>query len=400
MLGTLSSSPDAPRSHRATVIALVAVAAALDLGDLYWFGVTMYGLPVSVVAGTSLGLSVMWRRARPVAALVVAGSGYLVAWVGVVSLPDAGLVPTMAQAAVWVVVFSQIAEGTARMRHSAIALLGVSVALDAQQHIRMMNQNSTPPVMTVYDAMTFTFVPLVLCAVADTVRGRIQLATAQAAQAERLRELDARTAAHNERLRLARELHDVVANRLSAVAMRITAAGHVRRLPATSESDVLDEIGEEIDTALGELRSMLGTLRSEGGGADTAAPPSLANVDELADRARRAGAEVKIVINGTPVPLPSMLDLTAYRILQEALANVSRHARPPCATLTIDYRTDGVYLRVDDEGRHAGPDALPGHGIIGMRERAAMCGGRATMGVRPDGGWTVEAALPLPGVST
>ncbi|MER6563460.1 histidine kinase [Streptomyces sp. NPDC001027] len=382
------------------MIALIAVAAALDLGDLYWYGVTMYGPAANVVAGASLGMSVLWRRTRPAAALVVAGSGYLITWVGVVSLTDAGLVPTMAQASVWVAVFSQIAEGTARMRHSAIVLLGVSVALDAQQHIQMMNQNDTPPVMALYDAMTFTFVPLVLCAVADTVRGRIQLATTQAAQAERLRELDAHAAAHSERLRLARELHDVVANRLSAVAMRITAAGHVRRLPATSESDVLDEIGEEIDTALSELRSMLGTLRSDRGGADTAAPPSLANVEELADSARRAGAEVKIVVNGTPVPLPSMLDLTAYRILQEALANVSRHARPACATLTVDYRPDAVRLRVDDEGRHAVPGALPGHGIIGMRERAALCGGEATMGVRPDGGWSVEAALPLPVVST
>lgn len=400
MPGSLSSTPDAPRSHRATVVALVAVAATLDLCDLYWFGVTMYGPAVNIVAGASLVMSVMWRRARPVAALVAAGLGYLIAWVGVVSLPDAGLVPTMAQAAVWVVVFSQIAEGTARRRHSAIALLGASVALDAQQYLQMMDQNNTPPVMVLYDAMTITFVPLVLCAVADTVRGRIQLATTQAAQAERLRELDARTAAHNERLRLARELHDVVANRLSAVAMRITAAGHVRRLPATSESDVLDEIGEEIDTALGELRSVLGALRSDRGGADTAAPPSLKNVEELADSARRAGTEVKIVVNGTPVSLPSMLDLTAYRILQEALANVSRHARPPCATLTVDYRPDGVHLRVDDEGRHAGPGAPPGHGIIGMHERAALCGGQAAAGARPDGGWTVEAALPLPVVST
>ncbi|MDX5562682.1 sensor histidine kinase [Streptomyces sp. ID05-04B] len=390
------STPDAPRPHRATFAALVAVAAGLDLGDLYWFGFTTYWPAVIAVAGAALGISMAWRRTRPVAALVVAGLGYLVAWVAVVSFPNAGLLPTMAQAAVWVVVFSHVAEGTSQMRQAAIAVLGVCIALEGLQNIQMIDRNDAPTAMVLYDAMTFSFVPLVLCAAADAVRGRIQLATAQAAQAERLRELDARAAAHDERLRLARELHDVVANRLSAVTMRITAAGHVRRLPASDESRVLDEIGTEIDTALGELRSMLGTLRSDQGHPDTAAPPSLENIGELAGLARRTGANVRVVVHGTPVPLPSMLDLTAYRILQEALANVSRHARPPHATAMIDYRPGSVCLRVDDEGTCPVPAAPPGHGIIGMRERAALCGGWVSAGARPGGGWTVEATLPLP----
>ncbi|MFK0110204.1 sensor histidine kinase [Streptomyces sp. NPDC091217] len=389
-------TPDVPRPHRATVAALVAVAAGLDLGDLNWFGFTMYWPAVLAVSGVSLGVSVVWRRTRPIAALVVAFLGYLVAWVAVISLPEPGLLPTMAQAAVWVVVFSQVAEGTARMRLVGITVLAVCIALEAMQSIQMIGQSEAPPAMVLYDTMSFTFPPLLLCAAADAVRGRIQLATAQAEQAEQLRALDASAAAHDERLRLARELHDVVANRLSAVAMRITAAGHVRRPPATTEGKVLDEIGKEIDAALDELRSMLGTLRSDRSGAETAAPPTLENVGELADHARRAGAEVEVVVGGTPVPLPSALDLTAYRIVQEALANVSRHARPPHATVMVDYRQDGVYLRVDDEGLDTVPGAPPGHGIIGMRERAALCGGRATAGARPGGGWTVEATLPLP----
>ncbi|MDX3387364.1 hypothetical protein PV682_38870 [Streptomyces niveiscabiei] len=103
-----------------------------------------------------------------------------------------------------------------------------------------------------------------------------------------------------------------------------------------------------------------------------------------------------VVVEGTPAPLPGSLDLTAYRIVQEALANVSRHARPPRATVTVGSRPDGVYLPVDDRGTRAAPGASPGHGIIGMRERAALRGGRATAGARPEGGWTVEATLPLP----
>ncbi|MGJ5894025.1 sensor histidine kinase [Streptomyces niveiscabiei] len=396
MPSTPTTPSDAPRPHRATVAALITVAAGLDLGDLHWFGFTTRWLSVIVVAGVTLGISLAWRRVRPVTALVVAGLGYLVSWVAVVSFPGTVLLPTMAQAALWVVVFGQVAEGTRRMRLAGISVLGGCIALEGLQNLQMVDRSDVPTAMLLYNTVTSTFVPLVLCAAADAVRGRIRLAVAQAEQAERLRELDARTAAHDERLRLARELHDVVANRLSAVAMRITAAGHVRRPPATPEGRVLDEIGREIDSALGELRSMLGTLRGEEGAADPSAPPSLANVRELAGFARLAGAEVTVVVEGTPAPLPGALDLTAYRIVQEALANVSRHARPPHATVTVGYRPDGVYLRVDDRGTRAAPGASPGHGIIGMRERAALCGGRATAGARPEGGWTVEATLPLP----
>ncbi|MET8975831.1 histidine kinase [Streptomyces sp. NPDC004539] len=389
--------PVLPRPHRATVAALIAVAAGLDVGEFHWFGFTMYWLVVIGVAGATLGVSLAWRRTRPTAALVVAGLGYLVSWVSVVSFPDSVLLPTMAQAALWVVVFGQIAEGTRRMRLAAISVLGACITLECLQSVQMMGRADVPTTMLLYDAVTSAFVPLVLCAAADAVRGRIQLATAQAAQAERLRELDARAAAHGERLRLARELHDVVANRLSAVSMRITAAGHVRKPPETPESRALDEIGTEIDSALGELRSMLGTLRGgDPGPALTGAPPSLTDVGELAGFARLAGVEVEVVVDGTPVPLPGALDLAGYRILQEALANVSRHARPPRAVVRVEYRGDGVRLRVDDEGCDSVPGAPPGHGITGMRERAALCGGRVSAGVRPGGGWTVEATLPLP----
>ncbi|WKV70070.1 sensor histidine kinase [Streptomyces sp. PCS3-D2] len=384
--------------------ALVAVAAAIDLGDLYWIGFTVERLAVIVAAGAGLGAAVALRRTRPVAALAVAGLGYLAAWVASASLHEAWLLPAMAQSAVWVVVFSHIAEGTSRMRLVSLAVLSACTALEAIQDIWLLDQDGAGPTGLFFSAMTYTLVPLVLCAAADAVRGRVQLATAQAEQAERMRELDTQAAAHDERLRIARELHDVVANRLSAVTMRITAAGHVRRLPATAESKVLDEIGKELDTALDELRSMLGALRGARDGADNTAPPSLRNAKELADLARRTGARVDFVVHGTPVPLPSMVDLTAYRILQEALANVTRHARPPHATVTIDYRQEGVHLRVDDDGTHTAPPSPPpsrsGHGIIGMRERAALCGGRATAGIRQGGGWTVEATLPLPAPRT
>jgi len=395
----------ASRSSRVTVAALVCVAVAIDLGDLHWFGFTAEWLAVVVASWVTLGVSLVCRRGRPAVALAVAGSGYLVVWTGFVLLPGPMLLPTTAQAAVWVAAFSLIAEGTDRMQVAAVAVLSGCVGLEALENVLWAGAGAAPVTMGLLSAVTSTFVPLVLCAAAFAVRGRIQVATAQASQAERLRELDARSAAHDERLRLARDLHDVVANRLSAVAMRITAAGHVRGGAVTPEGEILDEIGKEIDSALDELRSMLGTLRSDRSEAATAPPPSLADVAELA---RGSGAEVEVVVEGVPVPLPSVLDLTAYRVLQEALANVTRHARPARATVTVGYGADGVRLRVDDEGTGGGtgggpkggpgggPSAPVGHGIIGMRERAALCGGRVTAGMRPGGGWTVEAFLPLP----
>ncbi|PIM65953.1 two-component sensor histidine kinase, partial [Streptomyces sp. JV178] len=138
-------------------------------------------------------------------------------------------------------------------------------------------------------------------AIAETVRGRIRLATEQAEQAERLRQLDARAAVRDERLRLARELHDVVANRLSAVTIRITAAHHVgKSRGSTPEGEVLAEIGHEIGTALGELRSVLGTLRDDEDGVCAATPPSLRDGHLLAEEARRAGPQVDLLISGDP----------------------------------------------------------------------------------------------------
>jgi signal transduction histidine kinase len=375
---------------------VAVVTAAIDLGDLLWDGYTTGWLVVITIAAPALAVSLAWRRRRPSAALAVAGLGYGVVWA--ISLWEFRMPSAMAQAAVWVVAFSAIAEGTVRLRLTGIALLGAYVVMVTYASIRMSGTGAYAPAMLAYDAVSVSFIPVVVVAAADAVRGRVQLATAQADQAERLRELDARAAAHDERLRLARELHDVVANRLSAVAMRITAAGHVHGPPHTPESEALAEIGQEVDSALGELRSVLGTLRDDQAAVDAAALPSLHHLETLAEQVRRTGAQVAIEISGKPCQLSSMVDLAAYRIVQEALANVTRHAYPPHATVSLDYGPDSLRIRIDDDGadqtgRHFAQP--PGHGIIGIRERAVLCGGRAAAGPRPGGGWSVEATLPL-----
>ncbi|MGW4202483.1 sensor histidine kinase [Streptomyces sp. NPDC004726] len=390
----LSKNVSAPRAIAPTAAAVIIVTAGIDLGELIWGGVTTGWLLVTAVTTVVSSVSMLWRRTRPGAALTVACLGYAVAWVICLSQPRP--LPAMVQAAVWVTAFGAVATGTERWRHTALAALGMCVAADAYAHIAVGWRLSFAPAGVVYTIVNFSFIPVVVVAAADAVRGRVALATARAEQADRLRELDARGAAHDERLRLARELHDVVANRLSAVAMRITAVGHVNGTRRTPEGRALTEIGSEIDSALTELRSVLGTLRDDEHGADTPDTHSLNQLPGLAESARRAGAEVEVTISGEPRPLPSLIDLAAYRIIQEALANVTRHACPPRATVTLDYRDTALHLRVDDDGAAPGGPSteVRGHGIIGIRERAALCGGRATAGPRPGGGWRVDAVLP------
>jgi signal transduction histidine kinase len=359
---------------------------------------TAWGVIV-VITALVFWAAVMRRRSRPVAALLIVGLGYGAVY-GFMLL-EVGTVPWMAQAGIWVIAFGTIAEGTARLRRAAFALLAIPVTLDISFSMwAMLTDNAVEPLSIAYSLAAFGFFPVAVVVAAEAVRGRALLAAAEADradQAERLRELDARAVAHDERLRLARELHDVVANRLSAVAMRITAADHVRTYTRTVENETLVEIGQEVSTALRELRSVLGTLRDDRPVDAAAPPPSLGDVDGLVEQVRRAGAVVEFSIRGEARPLPAMVDLTAYRIVQEALTNVVRHARPARATVRIEYHDDRVRLLVDDQGAHrdSPPITPPGHGILGMRERAALCGGWAAVGPRPDRGWRVEAVLPL-----
>ncbi|MEE1759564.1 sensor histidine kinase [Streptomyces sp. SP18BB07] len=387
----------APHSGAVAVAGLVLVAASIDVAELLWFERTTAWSVFLAVSTAGFALFLLRRRSCPAVALAVAGLGYLVtsAWPG----EEAESAPVLAQAGVWIVAFAVIAEGTARLRLTAIAVLGTTVAVDTYQGLRDAGASVFEPTTLIYGTALPGLMPLMLVALADAARTRIRLAAAQAEQAERLRELDARAAVHDERLRLARELHDAVANRLSAVAMRVTAVGHVHRDRHTPESEALAEIGREVGSALGELRGALGTLRDDRDEPASVAQPSLREVEALADQARRAGARVDFVTSGEPIHLTHMVDLAAYRILQEALMNVARHARPPRATVSLDYGGDRLRIRVDDEGEpQHWPRSSPtaGHGLIGMRERAALCGGSATAGPRPGGGWRVEAILPLP----
>ncbi|WP_419994037.1 sensor histidine kinase [Streptomyces boninensis] len=214
-------------------------------------------------------------------------------------------------------------------------------------------------------------------------------------------EEEARRRATEERLRIARELHDVVGHNISMINVQAGAALHRLKKTAGPEDTAvqsLTEIKVSSKETLRELRATLGVLRQVDEAAPTAPPPGVDRLPELAAGARRAGLAVAVETGGEPRPLPAEVDLAAYRIVQESLTNVSRHARGAAAvTVLLRYGPDRLELSVTDDGRGpAGYAHGAGSGVHGMRERARLLGGRLTAGPRPDGapGFAVEATLP------
>jgi signal transduction histidine kinase len=221
------------------------------------------------------------------------------------------------------------------------------------------------------------------------------------AELERTRAELARRAVAEERLRLARELHDVVAHAISVIAVQSGVGAHVAGTQPEEAAKALVAIEATSRAALTELRRLLGVLRQEGEPEGSLAPvPGLADLDGLLAEVAKAGLAVKLRVEGTPSPLPAGVDLSAYRIVQEALTNVVKHAGPARAQVVIGYRDHEVTVEVIDDGRGVTAptgdgQARVGHGLIGMRERVQAFGGDLEAGPRPGGGFRVAARLPL-----
>jgi signal transduction histidine kinase len=228
------------------------------------------------------------------------------------------------------------------------------------------------------------------------------------ARAERLeheREEQARRAVTEERLRIARELHDVIAHSLSVIAVQSAVGHHVMDSQPGQARQALAAIEATSRSALTEMRRLLGVLRQEGQTRGSLAPaPGLADLDTLIAQVQDAGLRVGVHVEGQRGTVPPGVDLSAYRIIQEALTNVLKHAPCPAADVAICYRPDSLTVQITDQAR-PGPGGLPaharpagtgsGHGIIGMRERVAVFGGQFTAGPGPDGGFRVRAQFPI-----
>jgi signal transduction histidine kinase len=236
---------------------------------------------------------------------------------------------------------------------------------------------------------------LVLLSVAEFVRVRKE----RGIEAVRVREEEARRRASEERLRIARELHDALGHHLSLINVQAGVALHVNEgLPEQARGS-LSAIKQASNEGLSELRSVLDILRQEGEQAPRSPTSTLASLDDLVTQAAAAGLEVHLETDGDVRPLPFGVDVAAFRIVQEALTNVTRHAGAATATVRVGYLERELTIRVDDDGR--GPEttgtSAAGKGLLGMRERVAALGGDLETGPRPGGGFRVRARLPLDG---
>jgi signal transduction histidine kinase len=246
----------------------------------------------------------------------------------------------------------------------------------------------------------FVFIPLrfVVAWVAGyALRERAEQAEAaeeRATHAERERESAARVAVAEERVRIARELHDIVAHAVSVMVLQVGTVRH--NLPAASEDHgLLRGVERAGRTALAEMRRLLAAMRREGDEAELSPQPGLDGLDSLLDEVSRAGLPVELHVDGTPFPLPRGIDLSAYRIVQEGLTNALKHAHASDADVTVRYRPDELEIEVRDNGQGSATNGGLGHGLIGIRERVMIYGGKMTAGTSVDGGFVLTTRLPL-----
>ncbi|WP_329021791.1 sensor histidine kinase [Streptomyces sp. NBC_00690] len=380
--------------------------------DAFW-GIVLFGFTVlwvwggadetgptwaALLVGVALSLVLALRRRRPEQMLVlgaVTGVAQLILDVPV----------NTADFAMLVIIYTVAARDRSRWA-SRLALAGGLVAAPLAQ-LRW----PSPEVTTTQQVFLVIFlaVPFALAWVlGDSIRTRrayFAELEERATRLEREREAQAKVAVAAERARIARELHDVVAHNVSVMVVQADGAAYVLDAAPDQAKQALETISTTGRQALAEMRRLLGVLRTgddpESG--EYVPQPDVQQIEDLVEQVRRAGLTVDFRIEGTPRPLPSGVELTAYRIVQEALTNTRKHAGPEVgASVRLVYFDDGLGLLVEDDGRGSAHELYEdggadgqGHGLIGMRERIGMVGGTLDAGPRPGGGFRISALLPL-----
>jgi signal transduction histidine kinase len=255
----------------------------------------------------------------------------------------------------------------------------------------------TAVIATGPDLQSFLFSSALILA-APWLAGRISRSRAQRVELLELEQRQReRVAVGEERARIARELHDIAAHSVGVMVVQAQGAQRVLDRDPERARQALAEIERTGRGALDQMRQSLGVLRSRDVDAPLAPQPGLDDLEALVEQARASGLTVELVTEGEPAPLPAGVDLSAYRIVQEALTNTRKHAGPVRARVALRYRGDAFEVEVSDEGgplRNGAPTE-GGHGLVGMRERVALYGGELQADDRPGGGFVVRASLPL-----
>jgi signal transduction histidine kinase len=224
---------------------------------------------------------------------------------------------------------------------------------------------------------------------------KAEAAEMRATLAERERDAAARIAVAEERTRIARELHDIVAHAVSVMVLQVGAVRHKLPGELAEDRDALNGVERAGRTALAEMRRLLAAMRREGEEVEFLPQPGLDGLDSLLKEIGRAGLPVELHVDGEPFPLPRGIDLSAYRIVQEGLTNALKHAHATRADVSVRYQPHALQLEIRDDGVGSATTDGPGHGLVGIRERVKIYGGEMTAGTANGGGFVLSTRLPL-----
>ena len=398
--GTATAAEAAERSPRgvlalarehpvATDRVLTAVLTAVSLAGLWlvsWSKTAHYRAPDAggVLLTLAIVVPLLWRRQRPGLVLVISGTALL-------GYDAAGYPSGLAWLACYWAVYSYAVH---RRRRDAYWPLAVWVAVIVA-HLALPARGSN----TAQTALIFLGVTAVVWLRGDAVR-------TGALEAERERQMRARQAVADERTRIARELHDVVSQALGVIVMQAGGAGSVPVLEEPDAKAVLATIEQTGRQAFAEMRRLVGVLRDDDEAAALAPQPTVGEIPALLARLASAGLDVDLEIEGTRREAPAGVELSAYRIVQEALTNTLKHSGAGHATVRLSWSQDHLDVEVSDDGPVAGVAVPPpvradsgGKGLVGMRERVMLFGGELEAGPSPHGGYRVAARLPLEGMA-
>ncbi len=369
------------------LIAALAVAAMLQLlvnrdspgapPTTLWF---------SIPAMAVLVLPLLARRRFPFAA---AATYWLLAVV--ITLVDGTLIPSVDSLSV---VGLAAAFLLGNLRDSRQAWLGLAIVIGSM--LIVVDYIPGPQLWSWYVFITLRYVAAWIAGYALRERSeQAEAAEVRAAQAEREREAAARVAVAEERSRIARELHDIVAHAVSVMVLQVGAVRHKLPDAMAEDRDALRGVERAGRTALAEMRRLLAAMRPDGDEAEFVPQPGLDGLNSLLAEVGRAGLPVELHLEGEPYPLPRGVDLSAYRIVQEGLTNALKHARASDADVIVRYRPDEVEIEVRDNGNGIVTSDGLGHGLVGIRERVKIYGGEMSAHTEPEGGFVLSTRLPV-----
>ncbi|MGW5194754.1 sensor histidine kinase [Kribbella sp. NPDC004138] len=385
MTGILTARPVPARSRAFDLLlagSLCMVFGFLSLAQAHLSGILAFGMLAPLI----------WRRTHPELVFFGVCAVAVLQWLGGVQLMpgNVGLLVALYAISVY---------GDVRLSRIALGIGGLGVLMATSRYWANSDWKQQVTMMVALGALVFG-----VWAFGERRRTRglyVAQLEERAAQLERDRDREAKLAVGNERTRIAREIHDVVAHGLSIMIVQADGGLYAADQSPDAAKKALATIGDTGRASLTEMRKMLGLLKQdEQHDLDPNQPrpqPGVSSLPELIDNVREAGLNVTYDVTGEPRDLPALLGLTAYRIVQEGLTNTLKHAGPGARTsVTLDFGREMLTVVVTDDGRGAGvaPSADPGHGLVGMRQRASVSGGTVSAGPKAGGGYEVIARLP------